>query len=298
VLPARSTTPAVTKSRRSRTWLAALLLIELTTAAMVLILPVRDASPPPRGQAGPVAATPLVVGDHRTVEWVNLGGLSTTALLSRIAANLAAAVDTVEAFWGTDWSHHIVIEVTGSQRQFTAQASGSAGDGNAGQWSDIAAVAVADRVEPNRRFAAGQKVVFAPGAATMSTAALRIVLSHELFHYAARADTAFDAPRWLTEGVADFVARPAATPADRPVSPLTLPSDTDLDAAGPQRAQAYERAWWFAGFVAERYGTAKLRELYLAACGPGHADVPAAVRGVLGVGLPGVLTRWQQWLTG
>ncbi|EUA23932.1 peptidase MA superfamily protein [Mycobacterium xenopi 4042] len=38
------------------------------------------------------------------------------------------------------------------------------------------------------------------GAAAMSDAALRIVLRHELFHYAARADTALDAPRWLTEG--------------------------------------------------------------------------------------------------
>ncbi|MGH3525160.1 MAG: hypothetical protein ACRDU4_20600, partial [Mycobacterium sp.] len=61
---------------------------------------------------------------------------------------------------------------------------------------------------------------------------------------------------------------------------------------------AYDRAFWFARFVAESYGTAKLRELYLAACGPGHTDPPAAVRQVLGVGLPGVLTRWQQWLTG
>lgn len=34
----------------------------------------------------------------------------------------------------------------------------------------------------------------------MSATALRIVLTHELFHYAARVDTALDAPRWLTEG--------------------------------------------------------------------------------------------------
>ena len=50
--------------------------------------------------------------------------------------------------------------------------------------------------------------MFAPGAAAMSDASLRIVLRHELFHYASRAETAADAPRWLTEGVADFVARP------------------------------------------------------------------------------------------
>ncbi|MGH3562560.1 MAG: hypothetical protein ACRDTN_12365 [Mycobacterium sp.] len=253
----------------------------------------RDASAGPR--AGPA---PLVVGDHRTVELINLGGPHGEALLTRIAANIGAAVGAVEAFWGTDWPHHIVVAATGSDRQFAALASAGAGGGTAGQWSDVAAVAVADRVDPGRRLAVGQRVVFAPGAAAISTTALRIVLDHELFHYAARADTAFDAPRWLTEGVADFVARGTATPAGRPAPPLTLPSAADLDAVGPQRAQAYDRAFWFARFVAESYGTAKLRELYLAACGPGHTDPPAAVRQVLGVGLPGVLTRWQQWLTG
>jgi hypothetical protein len=270
-----------------------LLVLELTAAAVVLIGPVRDTSAGPRQQAGPATAAPLVVGDHRTVELINLGDPPAAALLARIAANIGAAVDAVEAFWGTDWSHHIVVAVTGSQRQFATEAGESAG-----QWSDVAAVAVADRVDPGRRLVAGQRVVFAPGAAAMSTPALRIVLDHELFHYAARADTAFDAPRWLTEGVADFVARRSATPAERPAAPLTLPSDVDLDAPGPRRARAYDRAWWFARFVAASYGTAKLRELYVAACRPGHADVPAAVRRVLGAGLPDVLTGWQQWLAG
>jgi hypothetical protein len=55
--------------------------------------------------------------------------------------------------------------------------------------------------------ATGQRIVFAPGASDMSDDALRIVLRHELFHFVSRAQTALDAPRWLTEGVADFVGR-------------------------------------------------------------------------------------------
>ncbi|HEX7322341.1 MAG TPA: hypothetical protein VF299_05300 [Mycobacterium sp.] len=252
----------------------------------------------PVGGAHPETASetpteaPLVVGDHRAVELVNLGGAPSQALLTRIATNIGPAVDAVEAFWGTDWSHQIVVTATGSDRQFAAQAGG----GDAGQWSDVAAVAIADRVDPRRRLAVGQRIVFAPGAAAMSATSLRIVLAHELFHYAARADTASDAPRWLTEGVADFVARPHPTPADRPAAPLTLPTDADL--VGPQRAQAYDRAWWFAAFVAGRYGTARLRELYLAACGPGHTAAPTAVRQALGAGLPEVLAGWPGWLAG
>ena len=223
----------------------------------------------------------------------NLGGPQSQTLLARVAADMGHAVDAVEAFWGTDWPHDVDVVATGSQRQFEARAGG----GPAGQWADIAEIAVADRVEPAWRIALGQRIVFAPGAAGMSESALRIVLSHELFHYAARADTALDAPRWLTEGVADYVARPhAPLPGVTPL-PTALPSDADLAAPGPQRSQAYDRAWLFALFVADTRGAQPLRALYQAACGDGHTDLPDAVHDVLGTDTAGILADWQQWLT-
>lgn len=79
---------------------------------------------------------------------------------------------------------------------------------------------------------------------------------------------------------------------------LSLPSDTDLDTPGPQRSLAYDRAWWFARFVAAAYGTAKLRELYLATCGVGHFDLATAAHDVLGIDAAGLLARWQRWLMG
>jgi hypothetical protein len=59
---------------------------------------------------------------------------------------------------------------------------------------------------------------------------------------------------------------------------------------------AYDRAWWFARFVADTYGPAKLRDLYIAACGVGHTDLLTAVRDVLGTDSARLLARWQQWL--
>jgi hypothetical protein len=224
----------------------------------------------------------------------DLGGPRSGALLNRIAADIRPAIGAVETFWGTDWPHDIDVVATGTQRQFEA----SAGGGPAGQWTDIAAVAVADRVDPARRVAIGQRIVFAPGAADMSAGALRIVLTHELFHYAARADTAPDAPRWLTEGVADYVARPPRRPADTGPLPDALPSDADLAAPGPQRSAAYDRAWLFALFVADTRGAPALRALYLAACGNRHTDLAAAVPDVLGTGVPAILADWRGWLTG
>jgi hypothetical protein len=263
-------------------------------AVVALVGPAR---PAPAGSASaPAVTTPAPQStevDGRIVRMTNLGGAQSQALLTRVAANIGASIDAVDAFWGTDWPRDIAVVATGSQRQFETEAGG----GPAAQWADIAAVAVADRVDPARRIAIGQRIVFAPGAAGMSALALRIVLSHELFHYAARADTAIDAPRWLTEGVADYVARPPASVPESTPLPAALPSDADLAAPGLQRSQAYDRAWWFARFVADTRGAPTLRALYQAACGVGHADMSTAVREVLGTDLAGVLAEWQHWLT-
>jgi hypothetical protein len=299
----RSTTPAATDRpgwprRRLPILLAWVFALELIVAAAVPFDAAGDSKArhaqlvtPARGQVG-AAAKSLVVGD-RTVRLVGLGGPASDRLLSRVASNIGAAVNAVEAFWGVDWPRDISVLAAGSDEQFRA----AAGGGPASQWADIAAVTVADRVDPTRRLAVGQRIVFAPGAANMNAAGLRIVLTHELFHYAARAETALDAPQWLTEGVADFVARPQSpVPADALPVPLTLPTDGDLEAPGPLRSLAYDRAWWFARFVADTYGPPKLRDLYLASCGVGHADVPTAVHDVLGIDPAGLLVRWHQWV--
>ncbi|WOF20819.1 hypothetical protein IHV82_10140 [Mycobacterium avium] len=272
--------------------------VELVVAAAVPFDAERDGRTRPAQLVSPVrsqfsaSSRSLVVGD-RTVRLLGLGGPASDRLLARVAAGMGAAITAVEAFWGADWSREISVVAAGTDEEFRA----AAGGGPATQWADIAAVTVSDRVDPVRRIASGQRIVLAPGAANMSPASLRIVVAHELFHYASRADTVADAPRWLTEGVADFVGRPPApVPADA-LLPLTLPSDTDLDVPGPQRSSAYDRAWWFARFVADSYGPPKLRELYLATCGLRRADLATAAQEVLGTSPAGLLTRWHQWLT-
>jgi hypothetical protein len=289
----RFTTSVGTKRRL----LALSFVAELVLASAVLIAAQpapQPAGTPPTGAITATASptTAVALGDGRTVHLIGLGGQRTAALLTRIAAETGGAADAVTAFWGTDWPRDIVVVAAGSDAQFRAMAGGLG--------PDSAAAAVADYVDPAHRTATGQRIVFAPGAAAMSDGALRIVLRHELFHYATRADTALDAPRWLTEGVADFVARPsAARPGPTQAGALAqLPTDEDLDSAGSARSLAYDRAWWFSRFVADRYGVATLRALYLRACGVGHPDVATAVRDTLGADMSEVLTQWRQWLTG
>lgn len=281
--------------RRVSLLLACVLIGELIAALLLPHHPAEAGSSAQRTEAvAPSDSTQTIpLADGRSVRLVGLdGGSDTHALRSRIAAGIGAAVDTVAGFWGSDWSREISIVVAGTDEQFRA----AAGGGSAAQWGDIAAVTMVERVDPVARTMVDGRIVFAPGATKMSDGALRIVLTHELFHYAARVDTALDAPRWLTEGVADFVARPlAALPADAASGMQSLPADSELDTPGPARSLAYDRAWWFARFVASAYGAAKLRELYVAACGVGHADVTTAVREVLGIDTTSLLTRWQQW---
>jgi hypothetical protein len=286
--------------RHRRRWLlACALAAELVFAGVALVgpghgTPAQPARPTSSAVAGRTSAPRLIVAGDRSMRIIDLGGLRSEVLLGSVVANIGQAVDAVEAFWGTDWPRDITVVATGSQRQFEVEAGG----GPAAQWADIAAVAVADRVDPVQRIAVGQRIVFAPGAADMSEPALRIVLSHELFHYAARAETTRDAPRWLTEGVADYVARPhTALPEAAPL-PTALPSDADLVAPGPLRSLAYDWAWWFAQFVADTRGAATLRALYRAVCGVDHVDLPIAVRDMLHTDMAGILAGWQQWLTG
>lgn len=269
-----------------------MLVAELVVAANLLA----TATPAPSGTAPATSVQadtgPPVVGDGRTVRLISLGGTRTDELLTRILADMGGAVDAVERFWGTDWDREIVVIATDSEPQFVAQA----GLNPNGRWSDIAAVSVADGVDFRRHHADGQRIVVAPGASSMSASSLRIVLTHELFHLAARADTALDAPRWLVEGTADFVARPPTPLPTTAAADTSLPSSAELDTFGPQRAMGYDRAWWFARFIADSYGAAALRRLYAQACGPGHGDFATAVRNTLDTDLNELRARWARWL--
>jgi hypothetical protein len=273
----RSTTSAATDRRRVGALLVAELICALFLVGRPQSAPARPVEAAPASLTTTASSTTQTLDDGRTVHLVGLGGAHTAPLLTRIAAQMNDAAKAVTAFWGPDWPRDIVIVAAGSDAQFGNLAGGG---------PDIAATTTAERI------------MFAPGAVAMSDASLRIVLRHELFHFASRADTAADAPRWLTEGVADFVGRPPTPRPPEAAELATIPTDTDLNTAGPAGSAAYDRAWWFSRFVADAYGTATLRALYLRACGPGHPDAATAVRDTLGADLPTVLAQWRHWMSG
>ena len=272
----RSTTSAATDRRRIGVLLVAELICALFLVGRAHPVPARPVVAAPASVTTPTAAsTTETLDDGRAVRLVGLGGVNTAPLLTRIGAQMNDAAAAVTVFWGPDWRRDILIVAAGSDAEFGRLAGGG---------PDIAATTTAERI------------MFAPGAAAMSDESLRIVLRHELFHFASRADTAADAPRWLTEGVADFVGRP---PTPRPPDAAALAElPTAAELGGPDQSRAYDRAWWFSRFVAGAYGTATLRALYVRACGKGHPDAATAVRDTLGADLSTVLARWRQWMSG
>ncbi|MGW3482230.1 hypothetical protein [Rhodococcus indonesiensis] len=223
-----------------------------------------------------------------------------SSLVADIAAELAAAVEAVDAVWGTGWPRRALVLVTASHDEFTAQV-GSRYNG-----ADIAAVAVSDAVDHERSETTGQRIVFSPAAEQrLDRAGLRAILRHELTHVAARTDTVDGSPLWILEGYADYVGYRgtggdlaaiaptlAAVVAERG-APTTLPADADF--AGDGARLAYESAWSIAAFVAEEFGSERLTALYrrLAAGPADPRELDAAVGDVLGVDVEQLVDRWR-----
>ena len=228
----------------------------------------------------------------------------TEGTVRKVSDRLPAAVGAVDDFWGDDWRRRAAVIVTGSTGDFAELTRTESADVTV-----AAAATIYASTDPAGRVVTGQRIVFAPGAAQLSPAALAVVLRHELFHVAARLDTAGDAPLWLTEGVAEYVGRYQASEDFTDAAPELaaeiaagdvperLPTDAEFSVASEQARVAYQSAWSFAAFIADKYGRDKLREVYLAvARGGSTATTDAALSATLGVAAPRLISDWQKWL--
>ncbi len=238
---------------------------------------------------------------------VVLGYSGSAALQSRLTSSLPGAVAAVTSFWGPQWPRRAVLIATDSTPAFAAL-SGSAGADS----SAAAAATVSAADDAVGGFTEGQRIVFTPGAVNgLAGPALDVVLRHELTHVAARTKTTPSSAKWVTEGVAEYVGRKgtyrrladaapdlaARVAADG--APATPPPDADFTVSGPGAPIAYQTAWSFAAYIAEKYGEPKLRSLYLAlATGPSSAvQQAAAMQAQFGAAGATVLAGWRTWLT-
>lgn len=181
-----------------------------------------------------------------------------------------AAVPRVSAVWGRGWAQRVVLLVPDSPAELSRVVP------DAGDLSNIAAVATAELVEPATGYhPVGDRVVVNPDAfAQLGPLGRRVVLTHEVTHVATRAATGDQVPTWLVEGLADYVGYqgvdvPLAVAADelrREVRkgrvPEELPIDSDFTGGRKDLAQTYEQSWLAVSLLARRYGRAALLRLY------------------------------------
>lgn len=244
-------------------------------------------------------------------------------LADRLATELPAALTAVADFWADDdgWTRQAVVAVAADRTEFAAllRIPGPGTDARpAGRGTDpgptadraptdeIAAAAIADPfvfgTPPT-----GQRVVFAPDAGDrLSPDQLRTLLRHELTHVATRAHTADDAPRWLVEGFADYVAHRGLGHTFAEIAPTVraaarsgeLPADLPADPAfaGPTAVAAYEQAWTVCAFIAAGDDESQLRRLYRAIAEGGQATEDRLLREVLGVDRASLLAHWRSWV--
>jgi hypothetical protein len=237
-----------------------------------------------------------------------LGHPRDSARLPGLAAAVDAAVPVVTGVWGADWARQVAVLVPESDGELAALV------GSGGALTDISAVAVSDAQDPVDGMISGQRLVLNPDAlAKLTPTGLRVVLQHEISHVASASATGQASPRWLIEGLAEYVgnlgsAQPvpdAASELRQEVAGGTLPSALPTDdefAPGTDRLpQVYQEAWLACRLIAQRAGQAGLVRFYRlvgAAVDVSATAVASALRQVLHETSAAFTAQWRAYLTG
>jgi hypothetical protein len=223
--------------------------------------------------------------------------------LAAFAAGVDAAVPRVRQAVGGTWSGQVAVLIPDDQREMSELV------GEHLVLGKIAAVAVADTVDPTSGQARGQRVVVNPANLDrLGALGRRVVLQHEVTHVATRGVTGPGTPIWLVEGLADWVgylgsglpARLVGDELRRQLRsggwPGRLPSPADFRGDSARLSVAYEEAWSACRLIANRAGPTALVRLYRAVgtAGDPTAAVDAQLRKALGLSYGQFVAEWRR----
>ncbi len=237
-----------------------------------------DSDLPERGHAEPWDRRAVVVGEGKHV--LVVADAEDRADLRDLVALGDASVRRVAAMWPRRWTKKVVISAVRDQRlietYFRTELQTS---------EDVAAIAVPQSTEvtnwvndrpPNHEpELATYRVILNPRYFDPDNEFNAHLLTHEIAHVATGADTWSGAPTWLVEGAAEYTAfrREARSAGD--IDPDELPETLARQVAkgevylpGYDFFQGDVEANYLVGrlaceYIADRYGEATLRTLYL-----------------------------------
>lgn len=259
---------------------------------------------------GPWDFGPLVVaaGPHTLV----LAHPAHRTDLARFQQLVERSVPVVAAVWGAAWNEHVAVLIPDTAAEFQAVT----GDGTDSH--DIAAVAIADSINPDLSVSPdqavlGARIVLNPAnLSRLDPAGRQLVVQHELTHIATRAQTTDQMPTWLIEGFADYVgnldsgrrvsdiASELATEVRHGAVPAQLPTAADFGGDDTRLPQVYEEAWLACRLIAATIGQHGLVSFYRAVSTAARSDPAAAAavgfRELLGTTVPAFTVRWRHYL--
>ncbi|WP_133851475.1 hypothetical protein [Labedaea rhizosphaerae] len=224
----------------------------------------------------------------------------------RLADELDSAVQAVSNVWGTNWPMRVAMVLPATATEMRALV------GPDFPINAVVAVSVADHVDRDHHTVQGQRVVFSPnGSRGLSPVALRVVVRHEFTHIAARADTVDGTPLWVLEGFADYVgyrtsgvelaqgAPDLAQQVAAGQAPSGLPTDAAFRSSGHELDLAYQQAWTVMKFLGDKFGQAKLVQVYRALAGAGAQPgekLDQQLRGLIGMDRTALVAEWREYL--
>ncbi len=228
------------------------------------------------------------------------------AKLRALADDADRAVPAVDAAWRGAWAHRVVVELPASLERMAGLLSASPAS-----YSGIAAVTTGE--VGGAGAAPADRVIVNPEAyGTLGALGRQVVLTHETTHVATRPYTSSATPLWLSEGFADWAgyrgtgrtARAVAPELARAVShgapPKRLPADADFGFASEAQglARAYEEGWLACRMIADKWGEAKLVELYrrVGAARERDGALETALHDVLGLDAKQFTARWRTYV--
>ncbi|HEX6755876.1 MAG TPA: hypothetical protein VF109_08005 [Mycobacteriales bacterium] len=260
----------------------------------------RTAADGTRTWRGPWEYGPLAVRSGRTS--IVLAHPANADRMAVFSDAVDAAVPRVSAVVGPRWPKRVAVIIPSDRREMVSLVGERLALGK------IAAVAVADAVDPGSGQARGQRVVINPANLDkLGPLARRVVLQHEVTHVATRGWTGPGTPIWLVEGFADYVGYLGTGLSPRMVGdelqrqvhagtwPGRLPRSDDFAGDSPRLSVAYEEAWSACRLIAERRGTPALLRFYreVGTADDPEAAVDPALRRVLGLSAAQFLAEWQ-----
>lgn len=235
-----------------------------------------------------------------------IGSASDEPELARLAGAAEIAIPRVTAVWGRHWSQRVVIQWPASVKEMAAIT------GDDGDLHRIAAVTTSETSATAGFVPVGDRVTLNPKVwPETSTVGAEVILTHELTHVASRNDTSIATPKWLSEGLADYVgylsldlpptelANDLTSLVQHGRQPRGLPSNADFDGANPHIGLAYQSGWMACRYVVTRYGLPRLLRFYRvigrSVFGSDQA-ITHALRTVLHTSAGRFLAGWRQYV--